>query len=62
MGLNNFIGKILCSLGIHKWGKKHGHDIFSSNVIDWTKRCQRCGKLKKWVETKSENYGHHRSR
>jgi hypothetical protein len=50
----------LCFLGIHKWGKKFGYDEIRSNVIDWKKKCERCGKLKKWVEAKPENYGHRR--
>jgi hypothetical protein len=59
---NNFIGTILCFLGIHKWGKKFGHDEIRSNVIDWKKRCIRCGKLKQWVAAKSEDYGTRRKR
>jgi len=58
----DFIGKTLCKLGLHKWGKKYGNDKFISNVIDWTQKCERCGKLKKWVEAKPKNYGHRRSR
>jgi hypothetical protein len=45
-------GRILCSLGFHKWGKKFGFDEYGSNVIDWKSRCERCGKLKKWVEAR----------
>jgi hypothetical protein len=40
--------------------KKFGYDEHMSNVIDGKKRCQWCGKLKKWVAAKSENYGHRR--
>lgn len=58
----DFIGRILCKLGFHKWGKKYGHDMSMSNVIDWTQRCERCGKSKTWVEAKPKNYGHRRSR
>ena len=43
----------LCKLGFHKWDKpvkvSHG---FSSNVLDVKKKCTRCKKTKKWVETK----------
>jgi hypothetical protein len=62
MGKRGLLGKILCFFGIHKWGKKYGYDIHMSNVIDWKKRCQRCGKIKDWVEAKPENYGHRRSK
>jgi len=60
MAKSGFFGNILCSVGIHEWGKKFGYDQHSSNVIEWKKRCQRCGKLKKWVAAKSEDYGHRR--
>lgn len=50
MSLKDTFGRLLCSIGIHKWGKKFGHDQISSNVIDWKKRCLRCGFTKKWVK------------
>jgi len=60
MANSGFFGKILCFIGIHDWGKKFGYDQHSSNIIDWKKRCQRCGKLKRWVAAKSKDYGHRR--
>jgi len=60
MARSGHIGKFLCWIGIHKWGKKFGYDQHSSNIIDWKKRCERCGKLKKWVEAKPEKYGQRR--
>ncbi len=48
------IGLILCRIGIHQWGRKRGYDEYSSNVIEWEQRCERCGKRKRWVETKQD--------
>jgi len=45
--------KFLCRIGFHKWGRtirvSHG---FSSSVFDSKKSCERCGKVKRWVEIK----------
>ncbi|MDH7593226.1 MAG: hypothetical protein QHG99_02580 [Methanomicrobiales archaeon] len=54
------LGKILCRIGIHRWGKKFGHDEFGSSVIEWKKKCQRCGKLLTWIEPKKRDYGRKR--
>jgi hypothetical protein len=43
---------LLCRLGFHRWGKKHGFNQYSSNIIDWSCRCERCGKINRWIETK----------
>jgi hypothetical protein len=43
---------VLCRLGMHQWGKKHGYNQYSSQVIDWSVECARCGKVKRWVEAK----------
>ncbi|MFA5613649.1 MAG: hypothetical protein WC993_04195 [Methanoculleus sp.] len=48
------IGRILCRVGLHRWGKKHGYNEFSSNVIEWEQRCERCGKRKRWIEPKRD--------
>ncbi|HIH85363.1 MAG TPA: hypothetical protein PK336_02315 [Methanoculleus sp.] len=47
-------GQILCRLGLHRWGRKHGYDDYSSNVIEWEQRCERCGKKKRWIEVKRD--------
>ena len=43
----------LCKIGLHKWGKSnfisHGYE---SNIRDYKKRCQKCGKIKTWIEPK----------
>lgn len=48
------IGQILCRIGLHRWGRKRGYDEYSSNVIEWEQRCERCGKRKRWVEVKRD--------
>lgn len=48
------IGLILCRIGLHRWGRKRGYDEYSSNVIEWEQRCERCGKRKRWIETKRD--------
>ncbi|CCJ36474.1 MAG TPA: hypothetical protein PKK74_03635 [Candidatus Methanoculleus thermohydrogenotrophicum] len=48
------IGLILCRIGLHRWGRKRGYDEYSSNVIEWEQRCERCGKRKRWVEVKRD--------
>jgi len=48
------IGRILCRIGLHRWGRKRGYNEFSSNVIEWEQRCERCGKKKQWVEPKRD--------
>ncbi|WP_243668924.1 hypothetical protein [Methanoculleus chikugoensis] len=50
------IGQILCRIGLHRWGgrKRGGYDQYSSNVIEWEQRCERCGKRKRWVEAKRD--------
>jgi hypothetical protein len=53
-------GHILCWFGLYRWGKKFGYDLQQSNIIDWKARCERCGKLKKWVAPKDEDYGRRR--
>jgi hypothetical protein len=45
---------ILCIIGFHKWGKKHGHNQYSSNVIEWKQVCSRCGAIHRWIEAKKE--------
>ena len=40
---------IWCLLGIHKWGKERQHSIFGSNVVDYTKYCNRCSKNRRRV-------------
>ena len=44
---------LLCQFGFHKWSKKAGYNNWSSNVIEYKKQCERCGKVKRWVEAKS---------
>ncbi|MCC7575157.1 hypothetical protein KO361_06210 [Candidatus Woesearchaeota archaeon] len=45
--------KWFCWLGIHSWNNpvrvSHG---FKSSVYDVKKKCSRCGKVKRWVESK----------
>lgn len=48
------IGLILCRIGLHRWGRKRGYDEYSSNVIEWEQRCERCGQRKRWVEVKRD--------
>lgn len=48
------IGLILCRIGLHRWGRKRGYDEYSSNVIEWEQRCERCGERKRWVEVKRD--------
>jgi|GEM_PF-467325 hypothetical protein len=48
------ISLILCRIGLHRWGRKRGYDEYSSNVIEWEQRCERCGKRKRWVEAKRD--------
>ena len=43
-----FVMKILCKLGMHKWGKTKSFYQFGSNVTDYQQVCMRCGKVKKW--------------
>jgi hypothetical protein len=52
--LEIIMGKpILCRLGLHKWGKERFTDpSFQSNVLEYTKKCERCGEKKKWVGAK----------
>ena len=42
-----------CKIGFHKWGRSsfidHGYE---SNIKDYKKRCEKCGKIKKWVKSK----------
>ncbi|MDI6719797.1 MAG: hypothetical protein QMD46_09325 [Methanomicrobiales archaeon] len=45
-------GGLLCRIGLHRWGRKRGYDQFSSSVIEWQQRCERCGEVRRWVETK----------
>jgi len=45
-------GGLLCRIGLHRWGRKLGYDQFSSSVIEWQQRCERCGEVRRWVETK----------
>lgn len=42
--------KILCKLGLHKWSKRRFITNFRSNVRDYSKKCLRCGKIKRWIE------------
>jgi len=45
--------KILCKINLHKWNRPTYIDYGpSSNVKNWKKICQRCGKVKTWVEAK----------
>lgn len=46
------IGVILCKFGLHEWGRKRGYNDYSSNVIEWERVCQRCGKVERWIEAK----------
>lgn len=48
------IGLILCRIGLHRWGRKRGYDEYSSNVIEWEQRCERCGKRRRWIEVKRD--------
>ena len=38
----------------HKWGQTQRWTSFSSNVIDYQKRCLKCGKIKRWTVAKGE--------
>lgn len=53
MSLTSVFHKLLCKIGLHKWSRtqkvSHG---FRSKVYDCKKKCKRCGKVKKWVESK----------
>ncbi len=42
----------LCKIGLHKWGRSKFWMSASSNVRDWKKVCQRCGKTKTWVQAR----------
>lgn len=42
----------LCKLGLHKWTRPKYVTNFSSNVLDYSKKCERCGKIKTWVKAK----------
>jgi len=44
--------RILCTFGFHAWNKKKGYNNWSSHVIEYSAHCQRCGKIKTWIETK----------
>lgn len=48
------LGKIMCKLGIHKWGKPRIHMIVSSNVKDYEKYCKRCKKMKRWSKPRED--------
>ncbi len=59
--LENRIGKLtgtmagtplLCRIGIHRWGRKRGYNEYASNVVEWEQVCERCGRRKRWIETK----------
>ena len=41
---------LLCMLGFHKWGRATFLSETGSNVRDYKKKCERCGKVKTWVE------------
>jgi len=44
---------ILCRLGLHKWGREKFTDpSFQSNVLEYSKKCERCGEVKRWVKEK----------
>jgi len=46
---------ILCRLGLHKWGKEIFTDSsFQSNVLEYSKKCERCGVVKSWVTEKKD--------
>jgi len=45
---------ILCFLGLHKWERSGGLNIYSSNVREKYFVCIRCGKKKTVYETKKE--------
>lgn len=47
-------GELLCKIGLHKWGKTTSYRNGMSNYIDWKKTCERCGKRKTWITTRSE--------
>ncbi|AKB71272.1 hypothetical protein DU80_05050 [Methanosarcina mazei] len=54
---NKFSGKtqrknILCFLGVHKWERSGGLNIYSSNVREKYFLCKRCGKKKTVYEPK----------
>lgn len=42
----------LCKIGIHKYGKATFISGALSNVRDWKKSCEKCGKVKTWVQAK----------
>ncbi|MBR9690754.1 hypothetical protein GOV08_03660 [Candidatus Woesearchaeota archaeon] len=42
-----------CKIGFHKWGKSFYSDYgATSNVLNYKKKCDRCGKVKTWVQAK----------
>ena len=43
---------LLCMLRFHKWSKPKSFNIFSSNVIDYSKYCLKCNKKKVWNKPK----------
>ncbi|MBP1928446.1 hypothetical protein J2741_000993 [Methanolinea mesophila] len=44
----------LCRLGSHRWKKISSSSQFSSNVIEYRYRCDRCGAEKKEVRPKKQ--------
>lgn len=46
------LGKPLCKLGLHQYGKGHYQTHFESNIQDYKRACNICGKKKNWVKVK----------
>lgn len=42
--------RLLCKIGLHDWSRARVVYLSGSNVRDMEKHCNRCGKLKRWVE------------
>jgi hypothetical protein len=43
---------MLCRLSSHRWKKVSSSSQFSSNVIEYRYRCERCGKEKTEIKAK----------
>lgn len=48
--------KLLCSMGIHKYGKPKFIYAAGSNIKDYKQVCLRCEKIKKFVKIVKNDY------
>jgi hypothetical protein len=47
----------LCKLGVHKWTRWRRIFFYSSNVIDFEKKCLKCGEVRRKTEANGIHKG-----